>query len=298
MLAAAQPPATMVTVDPQANKRKSAHTETVPPARPPPKPNLRKMGQKGKPKSLMQPQPLAEVHPFTPTLQEWQHGIKVDCRPDWSWEVIEAAVARGPHPTASTPEALEVFKEDIKYQVQAGFSKVKSWEELKKLWPKNLKISPVACIPQVGRQGRIILDLLFLVYQEGDEVVTATQASVNDTTALQAPLVPVKQIGKVLPRLLQYMQNTPAGLHILFSKLDLSDGFWHLIVQGTDCYNFAYVLPQAAGKPIQIVVPSAVQMGWVESPSLFCTVTESAQDLAQHFVDNNASSPMIPLRSR
>jgi hypothetical protein len=71
MLAAAQLPATTVTVDPQANKRKLAHTEMVPPAWPPPKPNLREMGQKGKPKSLMQPQPLAEVHPFTPTLQEW-----------------------------------------------------------------------------------------------------------------------------------------------------------------------------------------------------------------------------------
>ncbi len=80
-------------MDLQANKRKSAHTETVPPAQPPPKPNLRKMGQKGKPKSLMQPQPLAEVHLFTPTLQEWQHKIEVDCGLDWSWEVIEVAVA-------------------------------------------------------------------------------------------------------------------------------------------------------------------------------------------------------------
>ncbi len=31
--------------------------------------------------------------------------------------MIEAAVAQGPHPTASTPEALEVFKEHIKYQL-------------------------------------------------------------------------------------------------------------------------------------------------------------------------------------
>jgi hypothetical protein len=69
------------------------------------------------------------------------------------------------------------------------------------------------------------------------------------------------------------MGDTPASLHILFSKLDISDGFWQLIVQGEDCYNFAYVLPQQAGALIQIVVPSAVQMGWVESPSQFCTVT-------------------------
>ncbi len=254
------------------------------------------MVSKGKPKSLMQPQPLAEVYSFTPTLTEWQHGINVDCGPNWSWEVIEAAVARGPHPTASTPEALQVFKEDIEYQVCAGFSKVISWEELKMLWPTNLKISPVACIPQAGRRGRIILDLLFPVLQEGAGVVTATQASVNDTTVLQAPSVPVKQIGKVLPRVLQYMRDTPDGLHILFSKLDLSKGFLRLIVRRTDCYNFAYVLPQATGAPTKIVVPSAVQMGWVESLSLFCTITESARELAQHFIDNNVQLPHDPTK--
>ncbi len=66
-------------------------------------------------------------------------------------------------------------------------------------------------------------------------------------------------------------------------------------MQGADCYNFAYMLPQAAGKPILIVVPSAVQMGWVESPFLFCTVTESAQDLAQHFMDNIVQLPHDPI---
>ncbi len=66
-------------------------------------------------------------------------------------------------------------------------------------------------------------------------------------------------------------------------------------MHGTDCYNFAYVLPQATGAPTKIVVPSAVQMGWVESPPLFCTVMESAWDLAQHFVDNNVQLPYDPI---
>ncbi len=122
------------------------------------------------------------------------------------------------------------------------------------------------------------------------------QASVNDTMVLMAPSVPVKEIGKVLPRLLHYMQNTPAGLHILFSKLDISDGFWHLIVKELDSYNFAYVLPQDAGKPCRIVVPAEVQtMGWVESPSHFCTVTESVRDFTQHFVDNGVPLPQDPI---
>jgi hypothetical protein len=76
------------------------------------------------------------------------------------------------------------------------------------------------------------------------------------------------------------------------SKLDISDGFWQLIVRDADCFNFTYVLPQQDGKPCRIVVPSVVQMGWVESPSLFCAVTEFVRDLAQHFVD--ATVPLPP----
>ncbi len=98
-------------------------------------------------------------------------------------------------------------------------------EELKQLRPPNLKISPVAAVPQVGHCPCIILDLSFPVYQDVNGVVTATQASVNDTMALQAPKEAVRKIGKVLPRLLTYMRDTPAGLRILMSKLDISNGF-------------------------------------------------------------------------
>ena len=115
------------------------------------------------------------------------------------------------------------------------------WEDLQCLRPHNLKISPVAVVPQSGRCGRIILDLSFLVYQDVNGEVTVVHSSVNDPTTLSAPDILVKEIGKVLPRLLHYMRDTPAGLHILFSKLDIniSDGFWRLIVQEADSYNFA-----------------------------------------------------------
>jgi hypothetical protein len=203
------------------SKRKAPPPDEVGRPPPPPKPNFgvftSPKGQmstltEGKPTSLMQLQPLADVHPFTPTLKEWRHGINVDCGPDWTWDVIKAAVARGPHPMACTPKAIALFKDDIEYQRQAGFCKVIPWEELKRLRPVNLKISPVAAVPQVGRCPRIILDLSFLVYQEVNGVITATQASVNDTTALWAPKEAVRKIGKVLPCLLAYIRDTPAGL--------------------------------------------------------------------------------------
>ena len=64
-----------------------------------------KNDDQGKPTSLMQPQHLAEVHPFIKTLHEWKEGIEVDCGEDWEWSTIEEAVLRGPHPTACTEES-------------------------------------------------------------------------------------------------------------------------------------------------------------------------------------------------
>ncbi len=128
-------------------------------------------------------------------MKEWRHGIKVG-GPDWSWEAIEAAVARGPHPTTCTSDAYALFNKDITYQVKAGFSHVMLWDDVQRLCPKNLKILPVALIRQVGRRSRIILDLSFPVYQEVGEVVTVTQTSVNEMTVLTAPSVPVKEIVK------------------------------------------------------------------------------------------------------
>jgi hypothetical protein len=51
------------------------------------------------------------------------------------------------------------------------------------------------------------------------------QASVNDTTVRLAPEEPVKELGKVLPRLLDFMATVPAEEHIHFSKMDLADGY-------------------------------------------------------------------------
>ncbi len=75
------------------SKRKSPPLDGFGRPNSPPKPNFGGLPSphrqcraptKGKPTSLMQPQPLADVHPLTPTLKEWRHGIEMDCRPDWT----------------------------------------------------------------------------------------------------------------------------------------------------------------------------------------------------------------------
>jgi hypothetical protein len=40
----------------------------------------------------------------------------VDCGPDWKLEDCEAAVKRGPHHSATTPEAIELLNDNIGYQ--------------------------------------------------------------------------------------------------------------------------------------------------------------------------------------
>ena len=61
-------------------------------------------------------------------------------------------------------------------------------------------------------------------------MITITQESVNNSSIRAAPPEAVKEIGKVFPQLLQCMRDTSEGLHIMFSKLDISNGFWRLVM--------------------------------------------------------------------
>jgi hypothetical protein len=101
----------------------------------------------------------------------------------------------------------------------------------------------------------------------------------------------------VLPKLFQFMADTPADEVICFSKIDLSDGFWRMIVDEDQKWNLCYVMPDPPGAPIRIVVPSALQMGWAKSPPYFCAATQAGRDVAQHLVDGAFQLPPHPLES-
>jgi hypothetical protein len=52
-------------------------------------------------------------------------------------------------------------------------------------------------------------------------------------------------------------------------KWDIKDRFWRMDFEQGGEWNFAYDLPQEEDKQVQTVVPTSLQMGWVESqPSL------------------------------
>ena len=59
----------------------------------------------GKHKSLKQPTPFAcLLHPFATMLDQWMHGVPVDCGHHWSLQAIEMALNQGAHPSGTTAE--------------------------------------------------------------------------------------------------------------------------------------------------------------------------------------------------
>jgi len=47
------------------------------------------------------------------------------------------------------------------------------------------------------------------------------------------------------------------------AKFDIKDGFWRL------------------EQPIRLVVPTSLQMGWIESPPFFCAAPETGREVAE-----------------
>ena len=47
-----------------------------------------------------------------------------------------------------------------------------------------------------------------------------------------------------------------------------------------------------------LVIPSALQMGWAESPPFFCTASETARDVAQALIDDGVPLPRHPLEHK
>ena len=113
----------------------------------------------------------------------------------------------------------------------------------------------------------------------------------KSTTAKLSPDYPIKEIGRVLPRLLVFMAAVPAEEIIMFAKIDLSDGFWRMLVREVDKWHFAYVLPGCTGQPTRLVIPHALQMGWTESPGYFCAATETGRDILQALIDAKVQLP-------
>jgi hypothetical protein len=77
------------------------------------------------------------------------------------------------------------------------------------------------------------------------------------------------------------------------AKWDIKDGFWRLNAKTGDEWNFTYVLPQPPGEPVKMVLPTSLQMGWVESPPYFCAATETSCNIATKYCETEIGTLLI-----
>ena len=261
-------------------------------------PSQRKSKQKPK-RGLICPGEIAQSHPAGPLLQEMAtDGCRVEMRGDWTLEELDDAVQYGPHPTARDPEAAACCQEEALEKVAEGYCKIVPWSELRQRFKSgelpNLKISPIAAIPHKSRSYRMILDLSAKGQGRNGQ---KRRKSVNELTIKEAsPLASMKQLGKTLPRLIWTIAfATDDKGPILFAKLDIKDGFWQGAVEEGKEANFCYVLPPTDDdEEPMIVMPIALQMGWVSSPPDFCAATCTGLDVADRLRET-AGLPEHPL---
>ena len=254
-------------------------------------------------KSLMQPQQIArDLLParLYKQIHDMALGCKAECGDPWTPAVLEAARKAGPHITAADADSIELVWEDVTYQEKAGFIRILTESELFSNPHSELKISRVAVIPQANRRGRIILNLSAEVnVQDGDPTERQRRnkghrtnkhkmtrhPSVNETTAPADDQEGVEALGTAMTSIMQFMFDTNPEHEIDWNKIDLSDGFWRMIVEDGKEWNFAYQLPRRpTDTEDHYVVPSSLQMGWKNSPALFCTATEAARTLIKRIL--------------
>ncbi len=239
----------------------------------------------------MWPRGVANEHPAAPLLHDYSiKGCPVDCGRPWSKDEILAAIRRGAHETACEPEARAYLLAQTQEKVKEGFAKLIRLRDIIDDLPKNLKISPVAMATHKSRTYRVIMDLSFALRYKGKHI-----QSVNETTALLAPQKAMAELGQVIRRIICFLaENFDPEKPFKFTKIDIKDGFWRMVVAPEDAWHFCYTIPPASDDEDLldrlIVVPSSLQMGWRESPPYFCTATETARDIIEAFFQGDMSN--------
>jgi hypothetical protein len=229
----------------------------------------------------MRPNRRALQHPAANLLKEWAtFGCPTQTGKPWSKEEMWEAVARGLHSSARSPEAIAHFKTEAAAKVQTNQARLVLWDSTKDNPPNELKISPITAIPHKSKDLQSILDLSFKLRLKNGGV----RASVNDTTKKTPPAGAIDQIGECLSHIIHTFAEADNNAKIFMAKWDIKDGFWRMDCAAGEEWNFAYVLPQEEEHPTTLMVPTSLQMGCVESPSYFCTATETSHDIANEYI--------------
>ena len=238
-------------------------------------------------KGQMCPSGLALEHPAAELLLQYsQLGCPVETGQDWTVEMMTAAIERGPHRSALVPAAMEQLQAEVEAKVKCGQCRVVEWDDIKHNPPAQLKISPIAMIPHKSKPFRAILDVSYGIQVSPSEKIP----SVNETSVKTAPAGAIDQLGHSLSRIIHAMAQADDDAKVFMAKWDIKDGFWRLDCEEGAEWNFAYVLPQEEGKPVKLIIPTSLQMGWIESPPYFCAASETGRDVAHQYAESPVGS--------
>ena len=142
---------------------------------------------------------------------------------------------------------------------------------------KQLRISPLGCVPQRDRRPRMINDYTF--------------SGVNPSTIKMAP-PEAMQWGRTLNRILWYIYTADRRQGpVQMSKTDLSDGFYQIPLTPSGALKLAVPFPNLPGEPPLVAIPTRLPMGWTESPPAFSAVTETVTDLINEALESSATMP-------
>ena len=183
--------------------------------------------------------------------------------PPWSLSQKDAAVARGPHPSAREYSAF--LRGEMYQMCLRGQWVVLPYSLVRKM--PGLRVSPPGVVPQRERRPRTIVDY--------------TYSGVNPETVKLAP-PEAMQFGGTFYRLLhQIYFADPRWGPVYLVKVDVADGFYQVWVAAGDIPKLGLAMPSLPGEDDPLIAfPLSLPMGWVESPPSFCTCTETGADLA------------------
>jgi hypothetical protein len=101
---------------------------------------------------------------------------------NWTKDEMWEAVEQGPHRSATPPEAIKHFAEEIKEKLRTNQAHLVPWDDIKDNPPPQLKIFPIAAIPHKSKAFQSILDLSFRLGLQNGGVL----AAVNNTIVKSA----------------------------------------------------------------------------------------------------------------
>ena len=101
----------------------------------------------------MHPRHKALRHPAAEELLQYAStGCPLDCGQDWTLAQMEAAILKGPHKSAESPDARSALRTEALERIAEGSCRIVKWKDIKDNPPPQLKISPIAAIEHKSRR--------------------------------------------------------------------------------------------------------------------------------------------------